>query len=135
MLPPDERNKIEKNKIMVVDEHGFSRICSAYLEDIVGYETDVLSHAKDLPEKLKNSNLGLIVTSYPYGAFLLDEIRRTNIPTIILSDGIDTKLTGILNTLRNAYCMIKPLDYDQFKSLVKRVINGDQTLQGGRYFV
>jgi rRNA processing protein Gar1 len=97
----------------------------------VGYGTDMVLHTNDLPLKLNNDRLGLVVTSYPYGAFLFDEIKKRNIPTIILSDNIDGKLIDILNEFDNSYCMIKPLDYDKFKHLVKQVISGDITAQGG----
>jgi DNA-binding NtrC family response regulator len=116
--------------ILIVDEQGFSRICSAILET-VGYGTDMISKAEDLPTKLKNSKPGLIVTSYPYGSFLFDEMKERNIPTILLSDNVDGDLIDILKNRENVYCMVKPLDYDKFKALVKKVINGDVTAQGG----
>ncbi len=122
---------IPDKKILIIDEYGFSRVCSAILGEIVGFETDMISPADDLPSKLNNNTLRLIVTSYPYGVFLFDEIKRRNIPTIILSDNIDGKLITILNDFNNSYCMIKPLDYDKFKTLVKQVINGEPTAQGG----
>jgi hypothetical protein len=122
-------------KILIIDEHGFSRICSAILEDMVGYDTDIIVHAEDLPSKLNNDNLRLIVTSYPYGAFLFDEIKKRNIPTIILSDNIDGELIELLGDFDKSYCMIKPLDYDKFKTLVKQVVNGEPIIQGGRTIV
>jgi hypothetical protein len=122
---------IPDKKILIIDEYGFSRVCSAILGEIAGFETDMISHADDLPSKLNNNKLRLIVTSYPYGIFLFDEIKRRNIPTIILSDNIDGKLITILNDFNNSYCMIKPLDYDKFKTLVTQVINGEPTAQGG----
>lgn len=117
-------------QILIIDEQGFSRICSAILEEIVGYETDVVSNANELPSKLCNSELKLIVTSYPYGAFFFDEIRKTNIPTIILSDNIDGRLIDMIGELRNAYCMIKPIDYEKFKTLVRQVVSGGSPVPG-----
>ncbi len=119
---------VDKKKILIIDEQGFSRICSAILET-EGYATDMV--AGDIPSKLNSQDFGLIVTSYPYGAFLLDEVRKRNIPTIILSDNIDENLLDTLRKFDNSYCMIKPLDYDKFKTLVKQVINGDLSAQGG----
>jgi DNA-binding NtrC family response regulator len=123
---------IREKKILIIDEHGFSRICSAILHDIVGYDTEIIAHGDDLPSKLNNDKLRLIVTSYPYGAFLFDEIKKRNIPTIILSDSIDGELIALLNDFDKSYCMIKPLDYDKFKTLVKQVVNGEPMAQGGR---
>ena len=115
--------------ILIIDELGFSRICSAILETS-GYGTDIITHAHDLPTKLNNQELGLIVTSYPYGAFLFEEIKRHNIPTIILSDNVDEKLISTLRNFDNSYCMIKPIDYDKFKAIVKRVIVDENRPEG-----
>ena len=119
-----------QNSILIIDEYGFSKICSAILKR-VGYETDTASLANELSSKLNDEAIGLIVTSYPYGVSLFDEIKKRNIPTIILSDDIDGKLIDILDNLSNSFCMIKPIDYDKFKYLVKQVISGDITSQGG----
>lgn len=117
--------------ILIIDEYGFSRVCSAIIKEIVGYETDVLYDDSDLASKLNNDKLKLIVTSYPYGAFLFDEIKKRNIPTIILSDNLDEKLISMINGFESSYCMIKPLDYDKFKSLVKHVVTGMVPSPGG----
>jgi hypothetical protein len=36
-----------------------------------------------------------------------------------------------LGSLQNSCCMIKPLNYDRFKSLVKEVFEGSISLEGG----
>lgn len=118
-------------KILIIDEDGFSRICSAIIRDIVGYDTDVLCGGSDLASKLNSRTLKLIVTSYPYGAFLFEEIKKRNIPTIILSDNVDEKLISMINGFENSYCMIKPLDYDRFKGIVKHVVTGELPASGG----
>ena len=116
--------------ILIVDEHRFSRVCSAILE-MVGYGTEMLSQTHDLPSKLNRDSVGLVVTSYPYGEPLFDEIKKSNIPTIILSDNIDGNLINILSSYSNSYCMVKPVDYDKFRQLVKQVISGEAVPQGG----
>jgi DNA-binding NtrC family response regulator len=119
-----------QKSILIIDEERFSRICSAIL-GTAGYGTDVISQAGQLHDKLKDDSIRLIVTSYPFGAFLFDEIRGRNIPTILLSDNVDEDLIDILKNCENVYCMIKPLDYDHFKKLVHQVVSGDITAQGG----
>jgi hypothetical protein len=116
--------------ILIIDEERFSRICSAILGS-VGYGTDVISHSHQLTSKLESDRFHLIVTSYPYGTFLLDEIKGRNIPMILLSDNVDGGLIDILKNCENVYCMIKPLDYDHFKKLVNQVVSGDINAQGG----
>ena len=122
-------NHHSKN-ILIVDEHRFSRVCSAILE-MVGYGTEMISQTNELPSKLNKDSVGLVVTSYPYGEHLFDDIKKSNIPTIILSDNIDGNLINILNNYSNSYCMIKPVDYDKFRQLVKQVISGEAAPQGG----
>jgi len=129
LAPTSIMAHLQKN-ILIIDEYRFSRICSAILET-VGYGTDMISQAQELPSKLNSDAVGLIVTSYPYGAFFFDEIKKRKIPTIILSDNVDGKLIDVLRNFDNSFCMIKPLDYDKFKTLVKQVISGDITAQGG----
>ncbi|OGW41430.1 MAG: hypothetical protein A2010_01765 [Nitrospirae bacterium GWD2_57_9] len=121
-----------QKKILIIDEERFSRICSAIL-GTVGYGTDVMCQADQftLQNKLENKSVNLIVTSYPYGAFLFDEIKGHDIPTILLSDNVDGDLINILRNFENVYCMIKPLDYDHFKKLVSQVMSGDITANGG----
>jgi len=118
-------------KILIVDERAFSRICSAIVQECVGYATDTVSLASELPAKLDNRELRLIVTSYPYGSFLFDVIRKKNVPAIILSDNLDKMLINMLEEYDKAYCMIKPLDYEKFKTLVKQVVNGDPIVREG----
>jgi DNA-binding NtrC family response regulator len=117
-------------KILIMDENGFSRICSAILES-KGYGTEVVSHGGDLAKKLNSREVKLLVTSYPYCSAYFDDIKKRNIPTIILSDNMDAKLMHVLNDPGNFHCMIKPLDYDRFKALVGQVINEEVFTLGG----
>ncbi|HSA78141.1 MAG TPA: hypothetical protein VLG72_04705, partial [Nitrospirota bacterium] len=58
--------KKNDKKILIVDENGFSRICSAILTSS-GYKTDVAPLEMDLQRKLNSGSIDLVVTSYPYG--------------------------------------------------------------------
>lgn len=120
----------ENKKILIVDECRFSRICSALLQ-MLGYGTHTVNGINDLPSALSSRDIGLIVTSYPYGAFLFEEIKKSGIPIIVLSDNIDGKLIRLLNNFNQSYCMVKPVDYDKFRTLVKDVITGAPTMHGG----
>jgi DNA-binding NtrC family response regulator len=117
-------------KILIVDEHRFCRVCSAILK-IVGYEAETVTHLDNLPAGINLNDFGLIITSYPYGHYLLKEIKKKRIPKIIFSDHIDGNLINILRGIDNSYCMIKPLDYGRFKALVKEVLSGNPNIQRG----
>lgn len=121
---------LRKKRILLIDEECFSRICSALLMS-EGYGIDTVASVGDLVSGLDTNELGLIITSYPYGSFLFEEIKRRNIPTLILSDQINKELITTLEGLRNSYCMIKPLDYWKFRNVVKQVMSGDVSIQGG----
>ncbi len=116
--------------ILIIDESGFSRVCFAILE-FEGYGVETITNCGDLATRLDNNEFGLIITSYPYGAFLFEDIKKREIPTIILSDHINSDLIETLESFDNSYCMIKPLDYQKFTSLVRQVIKGEANIQGG----
>jgi DNA-binding NtrC family response regulator len=97
MLQP-EREK----RILLIDETGFCRICSAIL-GAEGFCTHTLSNAGKFHALLDKSNdFGLIVTSYPYGLTLFEAMRKRSIPTLILSDHIDTELLRVLEGFENS---------------------------------
>jgi hypothetical protein len=114
-----------RKKILVIDEKGFCRICSALLK-VAGYGMETLTYTdnNDLSSRLSHDNIGLIITSYPYGHLLLHQVRKSNIPFIILTDNIDKNLMSTLDGLSNSYCMIKPIDYKKFRTLVMEIMSG-----------
>jgi DNA-binding NtrC family response regulator len=114
-----------KKKILIVDEAGFSRICSAILEH-EGYGTDTVSDVCRMDATVNYADVGLVITSYPYGAVLFDQLRKRKIPTIILSDQLNKDLITTLEDFGKSlsHCLIKPLDYTKFRTLVNQVMLG-----------
>ncbi len=121
---------MNENKILIIDEQGFSRICSAILSND-GFQTEIASITSDIRAKLSSNGIGLIVTSYPYSSALLESLQDEHIPIIILTDGIDERLIGMLNKFQNSCCMIKPINYDRFKQIVKQSLENAQAHRGG----
>ena len=116
-----------KKKILIIDEAGFSRICSAILEK-EGYGTDVITDIQCIESLAVNyDDFGMVITSYPYGAVLFDEFTKAKIPSLILSDRLNRDLVMILEKFDKSlsHCMIKPLDYTKFRILVKQVMCGE----------
>jgi DNA-binding NtrC family response regulator len=120
----------KEKQIVIIDEYGFSRICSGILTN-GGYKTTIVTEENDLQEQLKKDAVGLVVTSYPYGASHFNALKKRKIPIIVLTDTINDRLLTSLNSLQNSCCMIKPLNYDKFKNLVKQVFEGSISLEGG----
>jgi DNA-binding NtrC family response regulator len=117
-------------KILIVDEDGFSRICSAILSD-EGYQTQLAFSIDDASMYIKSNGISLIVSSYPFARAFLDSVNLRNIPTIVLSDELNTDLLDIMKRLKNSVCLVKPLDYERFKYIVKGIINGYLNISGG----
>jgi len=111
-------------KILIIDESRFSRICSAILEH-EGHKTEVLEDVEGLLLRLNNKEFGLIITSYPFGHFLFERLKQMDLPTIILTDHINQALINLLEGFSNSYCMVKPLDYQKFRSLIKQIVSRD----------
>jgi DNA-binding NtrC family response regulator len=112
-------------KILIVDENSFSRICSAILEN-EGYETKILKDFGSLLPHFNNNEFGLVITSYPFGYFWFENIKKMNLPTIILTDHINRIFINILEGFNNSYCMVKPLDYQKFRSLVRQIVSNEE---------
>jgi DNA-binding NtrC family response regulator len=114
-----------KKKILIFDEAGFSRICSAILEK-EGYGTNTICDVHQIDSMIDYNDFGLVITSYPFGAFLLEKLKQARIPTIILSDHINRELMMTLERFDKSlsHCMIKPLDYNKFRTLVNQTMRG-----------
>jgi DNA-binding NtrC family response regulator len=126
---------MQNKRILIFDEWSFARVCSVLLQN-AGYEAETFSIADDVPSARDIRRFGLFITSYPFCAPLFEEIRKFDISTIILSDDIDENLFTILKDFNNSYCMMKPLDYEKFRSLVRKVMSRKKTAHGGsRYLV
>lgn len=115
----------DKN-ILIVDEAGFSRVCSAILEK-EGYRTNAVTDVRQLDAEINYSNFGLVITSYPYGEVLFDKLKKKKIPTIILSDHFNRSLVMTLELFDKSisHCLIKPLDYTKFRTLVNQVMRSN----------
>jgi DNA-binding response OmpR family regulator len=118
------------DRILIIDEASFSRVCSAILAN-EGFSAESIPHDETLSASLRLHTYGLVITSYPYGSFLFDEIRRMSLPVIVLTDHISRDLISMLEGFDKSYCMVKPLDYRKFKGLVTQLMNGEYTYQGG----
>ena len=114
-----------KKKILIFDEAGFSRICSAILEK-EGYGTNAICDVNQIDSTINYNDFGLVITSYPFGAYLLEKLRQSGIPTIILSDHVNRELLMTLEQfdMSMSQCMIKALEYNKFRTLVNQTMRG-----------
>ncbi|HDH04478.1 MAG TPA: DNA-binding response regulator [Nitrospirae bacterium] len=117
-------------KILIIDEDGFSKVCSAILID-EGYQTKLAVSAEEAARYVSNNGISLIVSSYPYAlSFLKSQIVK-DIPVIVLSNEFSNELIEIMKRVKNSICLVKPLDFDRFRYIVRGIINGYLNLSGG----
>lgn len=121
---------MDRETILIIDEAGFSRVCSAILE-AEGYRAATIAHESPEPQAVCKDDVGLVITSYPYGSRFFDDLCRFSLPIIVLTDHISKDLISALEGFENSICMIKPLDYTKFTSVVRQMMNGTYGSQGG----
>lgn len=114
---------MKHKKILVFDEERFSRICHALLQ-LDGYPTDCIGH-KDVDIEDELDDYGLVITSFPYGVRLIGQLMHRQTPVLVLSDCLSGELLDCLQGIRNYLCMVKPLDYDQFRGKIRNVMSSD----------
>jgi DNA-binding response OmpR family regulator len=117
-------------RILILDEVGFSKICSAMLSDD-GYHTELVFSEEEAIHSISNDDIALIISSYPYALSLLRSEKVQDIPIMILSEEINNELIEMMKGFRYSVCMVKPLDFQRFKYLVHGIVNGYLSLKGG----
>jgi DNA-binding response OmpR family regulator len=115
---------------MIIDEAVFGRICSAILNE-EGYAVGVATNYNAMTSKDSSARPSLVVTSYPFCCKDLKAFDNITAPVIMLTDQIDTMLMSLLKTYDNIFCLVKPIDYQRFKCLVKGVMLGEVSIPGG----
>ena len=117
-------------RILIVDEDGFSKVCSAILND-EGYLTRQAISEEEAIRHISTNGISLIVSSYPFAVSFLKSSRLRDIPTIVLSDEFNSDLIEVMKCIKNSICLVKPLDFERFKYIVRGIINGYLNLSGG----
>ncbi len=105
-------------------------MCSAILQD-EGFDTALATSAEEAAKHLSQNGISLIVSSYPYALSFLNAESAKDIPTIVLSDEVNNDLIEIMKRIKNSVCLVKPLDFERFKYIVRGIINGYLNLTGG----
>lgn len=112
----------EYEKIVIVDEVGFSRVCHSILLE-QGFQVESLVRAEtELSHRLVDG-ASLLITSYPFGKSILSRLSHSAVPVIVLVDHVGKELIELLEELENCYCMVKPLDYRRFTQLVRDLVS------------
>ena len=110
-------------EILIVAEEGFSRVCHALLE-CEGYRAKSVSDTHVLSREWDDNKVGLIIVNYPFKDSFVNALKRKNAFVLILTDHISGDLIETLEILPNSFCMVKPLDYQKFKGVVRNAMEG-----------
>jgi hypothetical protein len=114
---------MNNKKILVFDEEGFGRICHALLQ-LDGYPADCLAKM-DIEQAGELEDYGMVITSFPYGSRLISRLMHRQTPVLVLSDCLSGELLECLRGIKNSLCMVKPLDYEQFRGKIRSVMSSD----------
>ncbi|KPK36678.1 MAG: hypothetical protein AMK70_01385 [Nitrospira bacterium SG8_35_1] len=117
-------------KILIFDEDGFCKICSAMLSD-EGYQTELAFSNEEAESFIAKNGISLIVLSYPFALPFLRSESIRDIPTIVLSNDLNSDLIEMMKRFKNSVCLVKPLDFKRFKYIVRGVVSGYLNLTGG----
>ena len=117
-------------KILIIDEDGFSKVCSAILND-EGYQTKLAVSAEEAVRHVSGGSTSLVVSSYPYALPFMRLNSVKDIPAILLSDELSDDLIEIMRESKNSICLVKPVDFDRFRYIVRGIINGYLNFSGG----
>jgi DNA-binding NtrC family response regulator len=117
-------------KILIIEEDGFSKICSAILHD-EGYQTSFAVSAKEAARIVSGDGISLIVSDYPHVQSLLKSRIIHDIPKIVLSDNLNNDLIETMKQIGNSVCLLKPLDFERFKYIVRGILDGYLNISGG----
>jgi hypothetical protein len=120
----------DMKEILIVADEGFSHVCRALLE-CEGYRPKNVSATHALPPDWYDDKVGLIIINYPFRNSFVNALKRKNAFVLILTDHISGDLIETLESLPNSFCMVKPLDYQKFKGIVRKAMNGNLNDRGG----
>jgi len=112
---------VDTKKIMIVDEEGFGRVCCALLE-MYGYSPEHLSQCEDFRMRCLSDQYELVITSYPYGSDILNELKNSELKTIVLSDFISSELLARIKGISQVICLTKPLDFGNFRDVITKMM-------------
>lgn len=121
---------MDGKKILVVDEPGFAKVCRALLR-LNGFAVETAGEGENEDLYPVVDGYDLVITSFPYGAEVVETMREGNVPLLVLADCLSRDLLESVRSVRKSSCLIKPLDFEKFNSVVRRMLGDGDSLAGG----
>lgn len=119
-------------KVLIIDEKVFSSICSAILE-LEGLKAEVCNMSSEYLSLFNLKDFGLIIMSYPISYPVINDVKNSNLPVILLTDHINREVINLLEKIPFSHCMVKPIDYQKFRLLVREIMNEKENFNTEKY--
>ena len=113
---------MKADRILILDEHRFGRICSALVLQS-GYQGEWSAIAGEnlvLPDL---TPYRLIITSYPYSRPVLELLPDQNRALLVLADYACDDLLQAVGDRHNCYFAVKPLNFLNFGNMVGHILD------------
>ncbi|WP_305046479.1 response regulator [Geoalkalibacter sp.] len=121
---------MDSKKILVLDDHNFSRVCRAILER-EGFAPEIPETNKISATLSRWQEFGLVIASYPIAETFAEKIRNAGTPVLVLSDFFNREISEALEHFKVCRCLIKPLDFEHFIGVIGEMFHGEASKQGG----
>jgi hypothetical protein len=117
-------------KILIVNNDGFGKICSDILNE-EGFDSILACSVEEAVQHASNDNISLIVSNHSHTRSFLKSQLFCDIHKIILTNEFNKELIEDMKLIKNAICLVKPLDFKRFRYIVCGIMNGYVNLTGG----
>ena len=112
---------MNSSSILIVDEQSFGKICTALVE-MNGFSTEWASGSEDDFHLRDFDRYRMVITSYPYGKILLEQLEGKQVALLVLSDYACGNLLKSVEENANFYCLVKPVDFSRFNEVVNNIL-------------
>jgi hypothetical protein len=112
---------VSKKNVLIVDEHRFGKICTALVQ-LNGFRSEWASGSEEGFFQRNFDCYSLVITSYPYGSRVLQNLAGKKTSLLVLSDFACEDLMRTVDENDNFFCLVKPVDFSRFNHLVGNLI-------------
>ncbi|MEZ4600266.1 MAG: hypothetical protein R2940_10820 [Syntrophotaleaceae bacterium] len=109
------------DNILIVDEQSFGKICTALVK-LNGFSTQWASGSEADFHAWDFDRYRMVITSYPYGKTLLQQLEGKQVALLVLSDYSCGNLLKAVESNSNFYCLVKPVDFSRFNDVVNNIL-------------
>lgn len=105
--------------ILIVENENISNLFKALLK-LDGYSVETTQSVVSNMEH--NCQYSLLITTDRYIMNNYDRLKDLRIPFLVLSSRVNPLYDHVIRSLRHTYILSRPVDFNQFRNTVKRVI-------------